>query len=50
MVELIKNFRGEASAPGKVILSGEHSAVYGHPVLVFALNRRLTCSFVVKIT
>ena len=37
--------KGVVSAPGKVIISGEHSAVYGHPVLVMAIDRRLTCEF-----
>lgn len=35
--------KGRVSAPGKVIVCGEHSAVYGHPVLAMAIDKRLEC-------
>ena len=40
--------RAVASAPGKVILTGEHFVVYGEPSLVMAVNRRARAEAVVE--
>lgn len=36
---------GIASAPGKIIITGEHAVVHGKPVLAMAINKRLKCHF-----
>ena len=43
MQTIMKSIR--YSAPAKVILSGEHSVVYGRPALVCAIDKRLSITF-----
>jgi mevalonate kinase len=38
-----KGFRVVASAPGKVILLGEHAVVFGQPAIAVAIDQRLQC-------
>ena len=38
----------KVSAPGKVILSGEHAVVYGYPAILSAIDRRLNLSLYQK--
>lgn len=40
MLEGIHDLRAICSAPGKVILFGEHAVVYGHPAIAAATNQR----------
>jgi mevalonate kinase len=45
MVEANLRVAGVASAPAKLIFSGEHAVVYGHPVLAIAIEKRVRATF-----
>lgn len=34
----------KASAPGSLMLMGEHAVLYGHKALVFAINKRISAT------
>jgi mevalonate kinase len=34
--------RMSASAPGSIMITGEHAVVYGHPAIVCAIDQRVT--------
>ena len=38
----------QSQAPGKVIISGEHSVVYGKPALCFSIDKYTTCTITLK--
>lgn len=40
--------RVKVSAPGKIILSGEHAVVYGYPAILSAVDRRLSIELSIK--
>ena len=40
--------QGICTAPGKLIISGEHSVVYGKSALVMAVNKYITIKFVIE--
>lgn len=40
---LMRDWQAEASAPGKIVLTGEYAVLAGAPALVAAVCRRVTC-------
>jgi hypothetical protein len=40
--------QGKVSAPGKIIVSGEHSVVHGKVAILFAINKRIYLEYILS--
>jgi mevalonate kinase len=41
--------QGKVSAPGKIIVSGEHSVVHGKAAILFAINKRIHLEYILSL-